>query len=55
MENNQLPNFNHFDFIWGIQAARLVYKPIVDIITEDESTIRLIVDEGALQKFIRRF
>lgn len=42
IQNNELPDFNHFDFIWGINAPRDVYVPIIDIIVDDERKLRLI-------------
>ncbi|VDN08496.1 unnamed protein product, partial [Thelazia callipaeda] len=35
MQNKQLENFNHFDFIWGIHAAKEIYHDIIQIIRED--------------------
>jgi lysosomal acid lipase/cholesteryl ester hydrolase len=35
MQNTNLHDFNHWDFIWGLRAAREVYQPIVDIIRAD--------------------
>ncbi|KAM3717721.1 Lipase lipl-1 [Dirofilaria immitis] len=35
IENNELNDFNHFDFIWGIHAADQIYKPIIKIIKND--------------------
>ncbi|KAK0412032.1 hypothetical protein QR680_005992 [Steinernema hermaphroditum] len=34
-ENNQLKDFNHMDFIWGLRAADEIYKPIMKIIDAD--------------------
>jgi lysosomal acid lipase/cholesteryl ester hydrolase len=35
VQNTNLHDFNHWDFIWGLRAAREVYQPIVDIIRAD--------------------
>ncbi|PIO53797.1 hypothetical protein TELCIR_24854 [Teladorsagia circumcincta] len=32
--NTHLPQYNHLDFIWGVQAAADVYKPIVSYIKD---------------------
>uniref|UniRef100_A0A0R3RJ31 Lipase n=1 Tax=Elaeophora elaphi TaxID=1147741 RepID=A0A0R3RJ31_9BILA len=37
MQNNELENFNHFDFIWGTHAADQIYKPIIGIIKNDNT------------------
>ncbi|XP_065198146.1 gastric triacylglycerol lipase-like [Sycon ciliatum] len=31
-----IPPFEHLDFVWGLQAADLVYKPIIKILAEME-------------------
>ncbi|VDN60868.1 unnamed protein product [Dracunculus medinensis] len=36
MENNEIQNFNHFDFIWGIHAVKEIYQPILRIIDNDQ-------------------
>ncbi|VDN28770.1 unnamed protein product [Gongylonema pulchrum] len=36
-QNNELENFNHFDFIWGTHAADQIYRPIARIIQEDQT------------------
>jgi len=33
--NNELTDFNHFDFIWGLRATDEVYNPILQIIGDD--------------------
>ncbi|KAK5984457.1 Ab-hydrolase associated lipase region, partial [Trichostrongylus colubriformis] len=33
--DKRLPEYNHFDFIWGLRAAADVYKPITDLIQEN--------------------
>uniref|UniRef100_A0A8R1XXN8 Lipase n=1 Tax=Onchocerca volvulus TaxID=6282 RepID=A0A8R1XXN8_ONCVO len=30
IQNNELQNFNHFDFVWSIHAADQIYKPIIE-------------------------
>lgn len=30
--------WNHLDFIWGVDAATVVYKPIIDLIIKDLKT-----------------
>ncbi|VDM19956.1 unnamed protein product, partial [Wuchereria bancrofti] len=39
IQNNELQDFNHFDFIWGIHAADKIYKPIIEIIRNDETKL----------------
>ncbi|VDK19416.1 unnamed protein product [Anisakis simplex] len=41
-ENNELADFNHFDFIWGTHAAPQIYIPIINIIKDDQDTIGLL-------------
>ncbi|MFH4974800.1 hypothetical protein AB6A40_001509 [Gnathostoma spinigerum] len=41
IENNELVHFNHFDFIWGMNAPEKIYRPIIKIIEEDHDGIRL--------------
>ncbi|EGT30719.1 hypothetical protein CAEBREN_12418 [Caenorhabditis brenneri] len=35
VQTNYFPDYNHFDFVFGLRAATKIYKPIVDICTED--------------------
>ncbi|KAK0415632.1 hypothetical protein QR680_012036 [Steinernema hermaphroditum] len=39
-QNNQMKDFNHFDFIWGLRAADEIYKPIIEIIKTHEKNRR---------------
>lgn len=29
-----IPNWEHLDFIWGLDAARLVYKPLINFLNK---------------------
>ena len=29
VQNTQLPDFDHFDFIWGLNAAKMIYQPMI--------------------------
>lgn len=29
--NKKLDNFNHFDFIWGMNSSKIIYSEIVSI------------------------
>ncbi|VDK53034.1 unnamed protein product [Anisakis simplex] len=33
VESNRLVNFNHFDYVWGVEAAEQIYKPIISRIS----------------------
>jgi lysosomal acid lipase/cholesteryl ester hydrolase len=35
IQNTNLHDFNHLDFIWGLRAAPEIYNPIIDIIRRD--------------------
>ena len=32
--SDEIPNWEHLDFIWGLDAARLVYKPLVKYLNQ---------------------
>ncbi|GMR30064.1 hypothetical protein PMAYCL1PPCAC_00259, partial [Pristionchus mayeri] len=34
-QNNHLPGYNHLDFIWGMNAARDIYQPVIDMLKEE--------------------
>lgn len=31
VQNNKMEKWNHLDFIWGLEAAKSIYLPVVDI------------------------
>ncbi|GMR62747.1 hypothetical protein PMAYCL1PPCAC_32942 [Pristionchus mayeri] len=33
--NHHLPGYNHLDFIWGMNAAKDIYQPIIDLLREE--------------------
>lgn len=35
------PGFNHFDFLWGIDAPELVYQKLLDLLDLNNGHIRL--------------
>ncbi|OZC10709.1 ab-hydrolase associated lipase region [Onchocerca flexuosa] len=39
IQNNELQDFNHFDFVWSIHAADQIYKPIIEVIRNDKTKI----------------
>jgi len=32
--SHEIPNWQHLDFIWGMDAAKLLYSKIVDILRD---------------------
>jgi len=35
VSSHEIPNWQHLDFIWGLDAARVLYDKIVDILLHD--------------------
>jgi len=35
VQNNHIADFNHLDFIWGLNAAKMIYQPMIDICKQD--------------------
>ncbi|KAI6199159.1 Lipase [Aphelenchoides besseyi] len=40
VEVNKLDNYNHNDFLWAISAPEKIYRPIIDIILNDQPQLR---------------
>jgi lysosomal acid lipase/cholesteryl ester hydrolase len=34
VHSEEIPNWEHLDFIWGLDAAKLVYKPLMNYLNE---------------------
>lgn len=47
--NVELPDYDHLDFIWGMDAAKRVYHPIINEIQKMEQAMSQPVKENFLE------
>ena len=51
-ENVELKDYDHMDFIWGMDAAQRVYQPIMEEIRKMEKELKVIFRLGQEKKLV---